>query len=146
MKQEKMTPWYSTADIDKKWYVVDASGKVLGRLATEVASIIRGKNKPVYSPNADTGDFVVVINADKIVVTGKRAELKVYKHHSGYPGGLKTKMYNDMIKVKPEFVIEHAVRGMLPKTRLGKKIFHHLKVYRGADHPHAAQKPEVISI
>jgi len=146
LKQEKMTPWYSTTEVEKKWYVVDASGKVLGRLATEVACIIRGKRKPEYSPNADTGDFVVVINADKVIVTGKRAELKVYKHHSGYPGGLKEKMYGDLIKTKPEFVIEHAVKGMLPKTRLGKKIFHHLKVYRGSEHPHSAQKPELISI
>jgi len=146
LKQEKMTPWYSTTEVEKKWYVVDASGKVLGRLATEVACIIRGKRKPEYSPNADTGDFVVVINADKVIVTGKRAELKVYKHHSGYPGRLKEKMYGDLIKTKPEFVIEHAVKGMLPKTRLGKKIFHHLKVYRGSEHPHSAQKPELISI
>ncbi|MDR3626977.1 MAG: 50S ribosomal protein L13 [Ignavibacteriaceae bacterium] len=146
MKQAKMTRFISTSDADRKWYVVDAKDQVLGRLATSVAMIIRGKNKPTYSPNADTGDFVVIINADKIKITGKRELLKTYIHYSGYPGGLKTKSYGEVMSSKPEFIIESAVKGMLPKTRLGKQLIKKLKVYTGEIHPHQAQKPELISI
>ncbi len=146
MKQEKMTRFISTEDADRKWYIVDATDQVLGRLATRVARIIRGKNKPIFTPNADTGDFVVVINADKVKVTGKREILKTYSHHSGYPGGLKTRTFEELMAKKPEFVIENAVKGMLPKNRLGKKLIKKLKVYAGESHPHQAQKPETISL
>jgi large subunit ribosomal protein L13 len=146
MKQAKMTRFISTNDADRKWYVIDAKDQVLGRLATGVARIIRGKNKPAFSPNADTGDFVVIINADKIKLTGRRELLKTYIHHSGYPGGLKTKSYSEVMASKPEFIIESAVKGMLPKTRLGKQLIKKLKVYTGEIHPHQAQKPELISI
>lgn len=145
MKQEKQTRWVSTGQAERKWYVIDAQDMVLGRLATKVASVIRGKNKPTFSPNADTGDFVIVLNADKVVVTGKRAQLKEYKHHSGYPGGQKTQLYKELKVKNPEFVVKHAVKGMLPKTRLGNKLIKKLKVYRGAEHPHTAQQPEVLS-
>ncbi len=146
MKQEKMTRFISTEDADRKWYIVDATDQVLGRLATSVARIIRGKNKPIFTPNADTGDFVVIINADKVKVTGKREFLKTYSHHSGYPGGLKTRTFEELMAKKPEFVIENAVKGMLPKNRLGRKLIKKLKVYAGESHPHQAQKPETISL
>jgi large subunit ribosomal protein L13 len=146
LKQEKMTRFIPTADADRKWYVVDAKDQVLGRLATQVARIIRGKNKAIFTPNADTGDFVVVINADQVRMTGKREELKNYYHHSGYPGGLKTRSFAEVKAKKPEFIVETAVRGMLPKTRLGKKLIKKLKVYTGESHPHQAQKPELISL
>lgn len=146
MKQEKMTRFIPTAAADRKWYVVDASDQVLGRLATQVARIIRGKNKAIFTPNADTGDFVVVINAEQVKVTGKREELKNYFHHSGYPGGLKTRSLSEVRAKKPEFIIENAVKGMLPKTRLGKKLIKKLKVYSGGSHPHQAQKPEIYSL
>ncbi len=141
-----MTPFISTIEADRKWYLVDATDQVLGRLATKIARIIRGKNKAIFTPNADTGDFVVVINADKIKVTGKRGLLKTYSHHSGYPGGLKTISFENQMAKKPEFVIENAVKGMLPKNRLGKKLIKKLKVYTGESHPHEAQKPETISL
>ncbi len=144
MKQEKITPFISTAEADRKWYLVDATDQVLGRLATKVARIIRGKNKTTFTPNADTGDFVVVINADKVKVTGKREFLKTYTHYSGYPGGLKTRTFEELMAKKPEFVIESAVKGMLPKNRLGRKLIKKLKVYTGESHPHEAQKPESI--
>jgi large subunit ribosomal protein L13 len=146
VKQEKMTHFISTAEADRKWYVIDAKDQVLGRLASKVARIIRGKNKPIFSPNADTGDFVVVINADKVKVTGKRELLKTYTHHSGYPGGLKTRSFEELMAKKPEFVIESAVRGMLPKNRLGRKLIKKLKVYAGESHPHQSQKPEPLSL
>jgi len=146
VKQEKLTRFIKTEDADRKWYVIDASDQVLGRLASKVARIIRGKEKAIFTPNTDTGDFVIVLNADKVQVTGKREMLKEYKHHSMYPGGLKTRAYSELIVKNPEFVIEHAVRGMLPKTKLGKKLVKKLKVYRGNEHPHSAQKPEVISL
>jgi large subunit ribosomal protein L13 len=146
VKQEKMTPFISTEEADRKWYIVDATDQVLGRLATGVARIIRGKNKAIFTPNADTGDFVVVINADKVKVTGKRELLKTYSHYSGYPGGLKTRSFEEMMVKKPEFVIENAVKGMLPKNRLGRKLIKKLKVYTGESHPHQAQKPESISL
>ena len=146
MKQDKMTRFISTDDADKKWYVVDAKDQVLGRLATRLQNIIRGKNKPTFSPNADTGDFVVIINAERLELTGKRETLKNYIHYSGYPGGLKTKNITEVRASKPEFVVENAVYGMLPKTRFGKKLNKKLKVYTGVNHPHVAQKPELISL
>ena len=146
MKQEKVTKFFSTGNVAKKWYIVDADGQTLGRLATKVAGIIRGKVKPEFTPNSDTGDFVVVINAEKILLTGKREELKRYYHYSGYPGGLKTRSFRDLVDKKPEYVIEQAIHGMLPKTRLGSQLCKKLKVYRGAVHPHDAQKPELISL
>ncbi len=141
-----MTKFIKTEDADRKWYVVDAKDQVLGRLAARIASIIRGKNKPVFTPNMDTGDFVVVINAEKVKVTGKREQLKKYTHYSGYPGGLKTQSIQEKLAKNPEFLLENAVKGMLPKNRLGRKLIKKLKVYAGENHPHTAQKPELISI
>lgn len=140
-----MTKFIKSEDADKKWYLVDAKGQVLGRLASEVAKIIRGKNKPTFTPNMDTGDFVVVINADKVKLTGKRPELKQYIRHSGYPGGQKITSVREVKQNKPEFLVENAVKGMLPKNRLGRKLIKKLKVYTGEAHPHSAQKPEPIS-
>lgn len=140
-----MTKFIKSEDADKKWYLVDAKDQVLGRLASEVAKIIRGKNKPTFTPNMDTGDFVVVINADKVKLTGKRPELKQYIRHSGYPGGQKITSVREVKQSKPEFLVENAVKGMLPKNRLGRKLIKKLKVYTGETHPHSAQKPEPIS-
>jgi large subunit ribosomal protein L13 len=134
----------SVEDVDKKWYVVDAEGLVLGRLAANVARILRGKHKPIFSPHMDNGDFVIIINADKVRLTGKREEQKSYFTYSGYPGGGKTRMFKDLIKSNPQYVIEHAVRGMLPHNRLGRRIIKKLKVYSEAAHPHEAQKPEEL--
>lgn len=133
-------------EIQKKWYVVNADGKILGRLTSQIASILRGKHKPTYTPHADMGDNVIVINAEKVRLTGKKANKKIYYRHTGYPGGLKFTSFNDMIKNKPERVIEMAVKGMLPHNRLGRAIMRHLKVYRGPDHPHQAQQPEVLEL
>lgn len=146
MKQERITKFIKTEDADHKWYLVDAKDQVLGRLAVKIARIIRGKNKAIFTPNMDTGDFVVVINADKIRMTGKRESQKSYFSYSGYPGGGKFRSFSEVMSKKPEFVVETAVKGMLPKTRLGKKIIKKLKVYAGENHPHAAQKPEVLSL
>jgi large subunit ribosomal protein L13 len=146
VKQEKMTRFISTENASKSWYIVDAKDQVLGRLAAKVAKVIRGKLKPIFTPNADTGDFVIVINADKIQLTGKRPSQKTYFHYSGYPGGAKVQSFSNMINKNPQFVIEHAVKGMLPKNRLGKKLIKKLKVYSGDNHPHQAQKPELLSI
>lgn len=146
MKQEKLTKFVKTEDANHKWYLVDAKDQVLGRLASKIAMIIRGKNKPIFTPNTDTGDFVVVINADKIKLTGKREELKDYKRHSGYPGGQTVTAFKDMMVKKPTFAVENAVRGMLPKTKLGNKLIKKLKVYAGTEHPHTAQQPEIISL
>jgi len=134
------------SEIDKKWKLVDAKGKILGRLATEVATILRGKNKPGYTPHMDMGDYVVIINADKVALSGTKAEDKDYFTHSQYPGGEKFINIKKIMQKKPEFVIEHAVKGMLPKSRLGRKIFKNLKVYAGTEHPHDAQLPEKIEI
>lgn len=134
------------ADIDRKWYVVDATDKTLGRLATEVATVLRGKHKPMYTPFIDTGDYVIVINAEKIKVTGKKMEQKTYYHHSGYAGGLKKVNLKKMMETKPEQVISHAVKGMLPKNNLGREMFRKLHVYAGPTHKHEAQKPEVLEI
>jgi len=141
-----MTRFIKSTEAEKKWFLIDATDQVLGRLASKVARIIRGKNKAIFTPNADTGDFVVVINAEKVKVTGKRQTLKTYTHHTGYPGGLKTKSLQELMATKPEFVIHNAVQGMLPKTRLGKQLIKKLKVYSGSQHPHAAQKPEAINL
>ena len=132
---------YSTkpSDIERNWHVIDASGKVLGRLATEVARLLMGKHKAIFSRNMDTGDFVVVINADKVRVTGNKAEQKVYYRHSGYPGGLKSIRFEEMMQTHPTRVIEYAVKGMLPHTRLGASMFKKLRVYVGDNHPHLAQ-------
>ncbi len=128
-------------DVEKKWYVVDADGMVLGRLAANVARILRGKHKPIFTPHVDTGDFVIVINASKVRVTGKRLDKKEYFRHSGYPGGVTMRSFKEQIQKNPRFVIEHAVRGMLPHNKLGRRIFKKLKVYAGNEHPHAAQQP-----
>jgi len=134
------------SDAARKWYVVDAAGHTLGRLSSEVAKILRGKNKPVFTPNADMGDYVIVVNAEKVAVTGKKLEQKVYRRHSGYSGGLKETTLSVMLSKKPEAVLYHAVKGMLPKNTLGRKMITKLKVYAGPDHDHAAQKPEVLEI
>ncbi|MBU5669916.1 50S ribosomal protein L13 [Peptoniphilus sp. MSJ-1] len=132
-----------TNEVERKWYVIDAEGKVLGRLATEIASILRGKKKPIFTPHVDTGDFVIVINADKVVLTGNKLNQKIHAYHTGYPGGRREVVYSEMIQKRPERVIELAVRGMLPKSRLGRKMIKKLKVYAGNEHPHEAQRPEV---
>ena len=134
------------ADISRKWYVVDAEGMVLGRLASQVANILRGKNKPIYTPNVDTGDYVIIINADKITMTGKKLDQKIYYHHSGYVGGLKETKYRKLIAEKPELAVRHAVTGMLPKGPLGRQMAKKLKIYAGAQHDQEAQKPEVLNL
>ena len=136
----------SPSDVERKWYVVDAEGKTLGRLASEIASVLRGKKKPIYTPHIDTGDYVIVVNAEKIVTTGKKLNQKVYYHHSDYVGGMKETMLKNMLIKKPEFVITHAVKGMLPKGPLGRKMLKKLFVYAGPEHKHAAQKPEALEI
>ena len=135
----------SPETVERKWYVVDAENQTLGRLASEVAKVLRGKNKPIYTPHVDTGDFVIVINADKIAVTGKKLDQKKYYRHSDYVGGLKETTLREMLNKKPEKVIELAVKGMLPKGPLGRQMYTKLHVYAGAEHPHAAQKPEVLT-
>ncbi len=136
----------SPEKIERKWYVVDAENKTLGRLASEVAKILKGKNKPIYTPYVDTGDFVIVVNADKIAVTGKKLDQKKYYRHSDYVGGLKETTLREMLDKKPEKVVELAVKGMLPKGPLGRQMYTKLHVYAGAEHPHAAQKPEVLTV
>ena len=128
-------------NVERKWYVVDADGMVLGRLASQVANILRGKNKPTYTPHVDTGDHVIIINASKIVMTGKKLDQKIYYHHSGYAGGLKETKYRKLIEEKPEFAVRHAIVGMLPKGPLGRQMAKKLHVFAGAEHIHAAQKP-----
>ena len=128
-------------DITRTWYVLDAEGKTLGAVATEAATLLRGKHKPTFAPHADCGDHVIVINAEKVVLTGNKLEQKKYYHHTGYIGNLKEKKYSDLMKTNPEFVITKAVKGMLPSTTLGRKALTRLRVYRGAEHPHAAQNP-----
>ncbi len=136
----------STPTIERRWYLVDAEGQRLGRLASEVAKVLRGKNKASFTPHLDTGDFVVIVNAEKVTVTGRKAEQKVYRRHSGRPGGMKTETFSRLQARMPERIIEHAVKGMLPKNSLGRQLFTKLKVYAGSDHPHAAQKPEILKI
>lgn len=133
----------NAATVERAWYVLDAEGKTLGALAVEAANLLRGKNKPIFTPNVDCGDNVIIINASKIVLTGKKLEQKHYYHHTGYIGHLKDVKYGTLIKEKPEFVVEKAVKGMLPKNTLGSIAFNRLHVYAGADHKHAAQKPAV---
>ena len=135
----------SPATIDRKWYVVDATGMTLGRLASEIASVLRGKNKPIFTPHMDTGDYVIVINAEKISVTGKKLDQKIYYKHSDYVGGMKETTLKEKLAKKPEEVIEHAVKGMLPKGPLGREMYRKLYVYAGPEHKHAAQKPEVLT-
>lgn len=133
-------------DIDQKWFVVDAENQRLGRLATEIANVLRGKNKPNFTPHLDTGDFVIVVNAEKIVVTGNKSSQKLYRRHSGRPGGMKTETFEKLQNRIPERIIEVAVKGMLPKNSLGRSLFTKLKVYTGPNHPHQAQQPEVLNI
>ncbi|NWF52031.1 MAG: 50S ribosomal protein L13 [Nitrospirae bacterium] len=140
------TQFARKGQVERKWYLIDAEGAVLGRLATKIATYLRGKNKPVFTPNIDTGDFIIVINADKIKLTGKKLDKKIYYYHSGYPGGLKSESAKDLLKRKPEKIITDAVWGMLPKGRLGRSILKKLKVYKGSDHPHKAQKPEKLDL
>ncbi|WP_337394040.1 50S ribosomal protein L13 [Alistipes communis] len=136
----------NAAAVTKEWVVIDATNEVLGRLASQIAKILRGKNKPGYTPHVDCGDYVIVVNAEKVKLTGDKLTEKVYVRHTGYPGGQRFATAQDYLKKKPEFVIEEAVRGMLPKTRLGEAIFKNLKVYAGAEHPHAAQNPKAIKL
>jgi len=133
-------------EVKKKWYVVDAAGKPLGRLASVVASILRGKHKPIYTPHVDTGDYVIVINAEKAVLTGKKLDQKVYRRHSGWPGGLKETKYRQLMENSPEKAVELAVKRMLPHNSLGRAMFRKLRVYMGPEHEHQAQKPEVLEI
>ncbi|MDP8945622.1 MAG: 50S ribosomal protein L13 [Actinomycetota bacterium] len=133
-------------EVERKWYVVDAEGKHLGRLATEIVRVLRGKNKPQYTPHVDVGDFVVVVNTDRVAVTGRKAEQKVYRRHSGYPGGMKETSYEQMLARKPTEVLRKAVYGMMPKTRLARKQFKKLKIYAGPEHPHAAQDPQTLEV
>ena len=135
----------SPATIDRKWYVVDATGMTLGRLASEVASVLRGKKKPIFTPHIDTGDYVIIINAEKVAVTGKKLDQKVYYHHSEYVGGMKSATLREKLNKRPEEVIEHAVKGMLPKGPLGREMYRKLFVYAGPEHKHAAQKPETLT-
>jgi large subunit ribosomal protein L13 len=133
-------------EVERKWYVVDAEGKHLGRLATEIVRVLRGKNKPQYTPHVDVGDFVVVVNADRVAVTGRKAEQRVYRRHSGYPGGMKVTSYEQMLARKPTEVLRKAVYGMMPKTRLARKQFKKLKIYAGPEHPHSAQDPQTLEV
>tara|TARA_B100001029_G_scaffold5414_1_gene3916 strand:- start:2322 stop:2759 length:438 start_codon:yes stop_codon:yes gene_type:complete len=135
---------YKRSDIEEKWHLINAEGKTLGRLAVSISNILTGKSKPVYSPNADLGDFVVVINAEKVRVTGKKSTQKVYNHHTGYPGGLKSKTFDKMLEDSPEIIIEKAVKGMLPKNKLSNLIIKKLKVYSGSEHPHKSQNPQTL--
>jgi large subunit ribosomal protein L13 len=134
------------SEVDKKWYLVDAEGKILGRLATQIAMRLRGKHKPIFTPHADTGDFIVVVNAEKVVLTGKKWDNKFYYRYSGYMGGLKRRSAKKMLETKPEEIIRHAVRGMLPKGSLGRRQLKKLKIYVGPEHPHQAQKPQELEI
>ena len=141
MKTYVATP----ATVERKWLVIDASGKTLGRLATEVAKLLRGKHKPTYTPNVDTGDYVIVLNASEMVLTGNKLDQKMYRYHTGYAGGLKETTYRNLMAKNPEKALEIAVKGMLPKNSLGRQMFKKLKVYAGAEHDHAAQKPEAYT-
>ena len=133
-------------EVEQKWYLVDASDKVFGRLASQDAAILRGKNKPEFTPNVDTGDFVIVINTDKLVLTGRKLDQKIYYKHSGYPGGLKETKYSDLMKNKSDFAFYEAVRRMLPKNKIGAQMLTKLRVYKGSEHKHAAQKPEQLDL
>jgi large subunit ribosomal protein L13 len=139
---DKPTKFFKTSDTKQKWHLIDADGKTLGRIATEAARLLRGKHKPMFTPNSDMGDFVVVVNAEKVKLTGKRTELKEYFHYTGYPGGAVFQRFQDLVRSQPERVFEHAVKGMLPHNRLGRQIIKKMKVYAGSTHPHLAQQPE----
>ena len=139
---DKPTRFFKTTDTVQKWHLIDAQGKTLGRISSEAARLLRGKHKPIFTPNADLGDHVIVVNAAKVRLTGKRQELKEYFHYTGYPGGATFVRFQDLIKKNPERVFEHAIKGMLPHNRLGRQIIKKLKVYAGAEHPHQAQRPE----
>jgi large subunit ribosomal protein L13 len=140
------TPVPSLDSLDRQWYLVDAENQTLGRLASEVACVLRGKNKPTFTPHLDTGDFVVIINADKVRISGNKATQKVYRRHSGRPGGMKTETFAALQARLPERIIEKAIKGMLPHNALGRQLFRKLKVYKGAEHPHAAQQPQVLAL
>ena len=140
------TLFAKNTDVDRKWHVIDADGLVVGRLASRVAMVLRGKNKPIFTPHTDTGDFVIIINAEKVRFTGRKLEQKAYYHHSGYPGGIKKEVAKDIMKESPERIIISAVKGMLPKNTLGRQQLSKLKVYAGVDHPHQAQNPEVLDL
>lgn len=133
-------------EIERQWYIVDAAGKTLGRLATGIAEVLRGKHKATYTPHIDTGDFVIVINAEKIELTGNKWDQKKYYRHSGYPGGIKETTYKELLKQKPEIIIEKAVRGMIPHNKLGRQVIEKLKIYAGSEHPHQAQQPEELEL
>ncbi len=133
-------------DIERKWWLVDAENQVLGRVASRIVNVLRGKNKPIYSPHMEAGDYVIVVNAGKVKITGNKRQDKLYRRHSGYPGGLKTETLDKVMARKPAFPLEHAIKGMLPKGRMGRKLFGNVKIYAGAAHPHAAQKPEKIEL
>jgi len=142
-----MTTYMAKPDeVDKKWYVVDAEGKTLGRLASRIATVLRGKHKPEYTPHVDTGDFVIVVNSEKVTLTGNKWDQKIHYKHSQYPGGLKTKTYSELREKNPQEIIRHAVDGMVPNNKLGKKMMKKLKIYAGPDHPHQAQKPEELEV
>lgn len=143
---DKATRFFKATDANRKWHLVDANGKTLGRVASEVAKLLRGKHKPTFTPNADMGDFVIVVNAAGIKLTGKRSELKEYFHYTGYPGGATFTKFQDLVRKNPQRVFEHAVKGMLPHNRLGRQIIKKMKVYAGADHPHTAQRPEAFNV
>lgn len=138
------TIFVKPAEVERKWFLIDAEGKTLGKVAVMAADILRGKNKPCYTPHQEVGDYVIIINAEKAVVTGGKETKKVYRRHSGFLGGLKTVVYRDALAKKPTFPMEQAVKGMLPKGPLGRKLFTNLKVYAGVEHPHTAQRPEVV--
>ena len=142
----KTTVMAKSETVDRKWYVIDAANIPLGRVASQVAAILRGKNKTIYTPHVDTGDYVIVINSDKMVLTGNKINDKKYFHHSGYPGGIKEESDKDLMEKKSDFTLEKAVKGMLPKNSLGKKMFTKLKVYKGSEHPHQAQQPVELKI
>jgi large subunit ribosomal protein L13 len=133
-------------NIERKWYIVDAEGQTLGRLASEVAKVLSGKCKPIYTPHVDTGDHVIIINAEKIVVTGKKADQKLYRHYTGYVGGLKEISYKDLMIKKPEDILMHAIKGMLPKNKIGRQMLKKLRIYKGSEHKHDAQQPEVLEL
>jgi large subunit ribosomal protein L13 len=132
------------AEVERKWYVVDADGKNLGRMASQIAAVLRGKNKPTYTPHVDCGDYVIVINAEKVAVTGKKRQEKIYKRHTGYPGGLRELTFEQLMEKHPEEVVKHAIKGMMPTGKLGRQMYKKLKVYAGPEHNHQAQKPEVL--
>ncbi|MBN2736671.1 MAG: 50S ribosomal protein L13 [Spirochaetales bacterium] len=140
------TIYVKPSELERKWYLVDAAGQRMGRIASQVASILRGKNKPYYSPHLECGDYVIIINAEKAVMTGRKGEDKIYYRHTGYPGGIRQMTYNKALKRKPTFPMEKAIKGMLPKNRLGRKLFTNVKIYADDKHSHQSQKPEVIEI